>query len=92
MFIRAPFFSFSVLTVVTLMITGSQLCADSAVVDRYTKKDTDISQKRFQQKEWSGKIDAGLMYKSFPIEEWRAPYSSLGAKKSNISVEDSKDK
>jgi hypothetical protein len=89
MSIRAPFTLFIVLLSVT---TSACLRGEISVVDTYEKQEKNLSQKRFEQKFWSGNQKSDLMQKSFPFKQWDSHYSSLGSKKSNISLTESKDK
>ena len=89
MYIRAPFLFF--ITMAFLM-TGAWLCGEDSAVDRYSQQATDVSQKRFKQKSWSGGKQSAIMQKSFPFKQWDSHYSSLGSKRSNISTKETKDK
>ncbi len=89
MYIRAPFIFFLTLAFV---MTGAWLHGEPSAVDAYNKQASDVSQKRFQQKSWSNNQKSNLMDKSFPFKQWDTHYSSLGSKKSNISLTESKDK
>lgn len=89
MFIRAPFIFFIALAFV---MTGAYLRGETSAVDAYSKLETTLSQKRFQQKSWSGGQKSDLMQKSFPFKQWESHYSSLGSKKSSISLTEAKDK
>ena len=89
MSIQRPFIFFIVMVFV---MTGTWLYSETSAVDAYNKQETSLSQKRFEQKSWSGGQRSELMQKSFPFKQWDSHYSSLGSKKSNISMTESKDK
>jgi hypothetical protein len=87
--IRAPLIFFIALAFV---MTVACLRGEISAVDAYNKQEENLSQKRFEQKSWSGNQKSDLMQKSFPFKQWDSHYSSLGSKKSNISLTESKDK
>jgi hypothetical protein len=87
--IRAPLFFFIALA---FLMTVAYLRAEISAVDIYDKQEKNLSQKRFEQKSWSGIQKSDVMQKSFPFKQWESHYSSLGSKKSNISLTESKDK
>jgi hypothetical protein len=90
MSIRTPFIFFIVLAFVT---TSAWLRGElPSGMDSYTNKASDVSQKRFEQKTWSNHEKSDLMEKSFAFKEWDSHYSSLGSKRSNISLTESKEK
>lgn len=89
MYIRAPFLFFIALAFV---MTGSWLIGETSAVDAYSQQETGLSQKRFKQKSWTGGQKSDLLQKSFPFKQWDSHYSSLGSKKSGISLSESKDK
>jgi hypothetical protein len=89
MFIRSPFIFFLTLA---FIMTGAWLRGETSAVDAYHKQATDVSQKRFDKKSWSNGQQSDLMQKSFPFKQWDTHYSSLGSKKSNISLTESKEK
>ena len=87
--IRAPLIFFIALAFV---MTVACLRGEISAVDAYNKQEENLSQQRFEQKSWSGNQKSDLMQKSFPFKQWDSHYSSLGSKKSNISLTESKDK
>lgn len=90
MYIRAPFIFFIFMA---LCMTSAWVFGEDSAVDAYEKTASSVSQKRFEQKSWSNKNQkSGLMEKSFPFKEWDTQYSSLGSKKSDISISESKEK
>ena len=89
MSIRAPFIFFLTLAFV---MTGAWLRGETSVVDGYNKQPTNLTQKRFQRKTWSNNQKSDLMQKSFPFKQWDSHYSSLGSKRSNISLSETKEK
>ena len=89
MSIRPPFIFFIAMA---FFMIGTWLRGETSAVDAYSKQETNLSQKRFQQKSWSGNQQSDLMGKSFPFKQWNSHYSSLGSKKSNISLTETKEK
>jgi hypothetical protein len=89
MYIRAPFIFFITLA---FLMTGAWLWGEDSAVDAYDKQASGVSEKRFEQKSWSGGQQSDLMQKSFPFKQWDSHYSSIGSKKSNISMKEAKDK
>ncbi|CAA6690585.1 MULTISPECIES: hypothetical protein [unclassified Lentimonas] len=89
MFNRAPLIIF--ITSAFLM-AGTWLHGDAFGVDSLGKQATGVSQKRFEQKSWSGGQQSDLMKKSFPFKQYDSHYSALGSKRSNISMKETKDK
>jgi hypothetical protein len=85
--IRAPLFF---LIALAFVMTVAYLRGETSAVDAYNKQEKNLSQKRFEQKSWSGIQKSDLMQKSFPFKQWDSHYSSLGSKKSNISLTESK--
>jgi hypothetical protein len=73
-------------------MAGTFMYANNSAVDGYSERATDVSQKRFKQKTWSGGQQSDLMKKSFPFKQWDRQYSSLGSKRSRVSTKDTKDK
>lgn len=89
MFMRFPFTSF-LISVFT--VTVASLSAEPPLVDAVKTEATGVSQKRFTQKMWGNKEKSGLMDKSFPFKQWDSHYSSLGSKRSGISVSEGESK
>ena len=90
MFIRAPYLFFITLA---LLMTGAWLNGEEVSgMDAYSKQASGVSQKRFEQKAWSGGQKSDLMQKSFAFKQWDSHYSSLGSKRSNISTKETKKK
>jgi len=92
MFIRFPFAFFITLA---FLMTGACLNAELGEgigMDAYSKQASGVSQKRFEQKSWSGGRKSDLMQKSFAFKEWDSHYSTLGSKRSNISTKETKKK
>lgn len=90
MYIRAPFIFFITLAFV---MTGAYLRGEITTgIDTYGQQETNLSQKRFKQKFWSNNQQSDLMQKSFPFKQWDSHYSSLGSKRSNISLSETKEK
>ena len=89
MYIRAPLIFFIALAFV---MSVACLRGEISAVDAYNKQEKNLSQKRFEQKSWSGNQKSDLMQESFPFKQWDSHYSSLGSKKSNISLTETKDK
>ena len=87
--IRAPLIFFIALAFVMTVVC---LRGEISAVDAYNKQEENLSQQRFEQKSWSGNQKSDLMQESFPFKQWDSHYSSLGSKKSNISLTESKDK
>ena len=61
------------------------------VVESYKKQEKTLSQKRFNQKKWSGK-QSDLTQKTISFEHWNKNYSSLGSKKWDYSSENVSDR
>jgi hypothetical protein len=89
MFIRAPFIF---LITLAFAVTGTCLCAERSAVDAYSKQATRLSQQRLKKKSWTGGQQSDLMQQSFPFKQWKSHYSSLGSRRSNISVVESQKK
>ena len=56
------------------------------------RKPTGIAEKRVDKKTWQSDKQTKLTQKKFPMTEWGKHYSSLGSKRSPLSLEESKDK
>ena len=89
MYIRAPFLFFITLA---FLMTGAWLHGEALGMGAYNKEASGVSQKRFEQKSWSGGQQSDLMQKSFAFKKWDSHYSSLGSKRSNVSTNETKEK
>jgi hypothetical protein len=72
----------------------SLLCpaTEASVVEAYREEASDLTQKRIEQKTWSGKQQSDFMQRSFPLQQWDLYYSSLGTQKSSIMLEETTSK
>ena len=61
-------------------------------VDSYKKQEEGLSQKRFNQKEWSSGQQSDLTQKTFAFEHWNKNYTSLGSKKWDYSSDKASDR
>ncbi len=87
--LRSPFIFFIALACLT---TCAWVRGEDSAVDAYSERATGVSQKRFEQKSWSGGQQSDLMKKSFAFKQWDRHYSSLGSKRSRVSTKDTKEK
>jgi len=71
---------------------SAYLNGQSTTLESYKKKETQLSEKRFNQKLWSGKEPSDLTTKTFPFKHWNKHYSSLGTQKWDHTVEKNSDK
>ena len=79
------------ITVVFGPVNCALVNGETSVVESYKKQEKELSQKRFEQKEWSGGQKSGLTGKTFPFKHWNKHYSSMGSQKWGFSVEKTSD-
>jgi hypothetical protein len=58
----------------------------------FNRQASDISEKRVKLKTWQSEKQSKLLDKKFTMTEWGKHFSSLGSKRSNISLQESKNK
>ena len=88
-FILAVSIALSLLPCVGLQGETSTVKLD---VDSYKKQEEGLSQKRFNQKEWSSGQQSDLTQKTFAFEHWNKNYTSLGSKKWDYSSDKASDR
>ncbi|MEN8663054.1 MAG: hypothetical protein ACN4GF_00470 [Lentimonas sp.] len=80
------------------LIAAFLFCASSVFaklgggLEGLTKSNTQLINKRVERKVWQSKENADMMKKSFPIQEWDKHFSSVGSKRSPISLKEDRDK
>ena len=80
------------ISVVFSLFYGTYLQGESSVVESYKTRESQLSEKRFDQKKWSGKEPSDLTDRKIQFKHWNKHYSSLGTKKWDHTVEKTSDK
>ena len=75
-----------------LLMTASYLEANSRTLGFANRRADQVENKRVEKQLWAQPKGSRMMDKTFPIKEWNKHFSSLGAKRAPISVDDTKDK
>ncbi|WPJ95269.1 hypothetical protein SH580_17750 [Coraliomargarita algicola] len=83
---------FQLLACSALVFFVSLAEANSGRLGSVSRRADSVENKRVEKQMWSQSQTNSMMNKSFPIEKWDKHYSSLGGKRSAISVSESKDK